>query len=270
MDYPMSGDEVWVSVISTGLAAYTWGSWYWSTLSLWPAHWRPAGRGLLWAAPFLATILIALVLRTVASFDVVNDPRYLYMYYALGMAWVGIATRSFALAGLLVRDDVVERRNPAVAPALTGAILGMAACYAGGNIGDGPGWWVVVFSAFFSSAGLLVTWLILDGLTGIGDAVTIERDPAAGWRLGSFLAGAGLILGRAVAGDWVSGSATLRDAAVVGWPVLGLVALAVAFERTLRGTEADPQPPVVSSGVMPGLALLGLATAYVTWLGIPQ
>ena len=35
----------------------------------------------------------------------------------------------------------------AAVPAVVGALVGVTFCYAGGNIGDGPGWWVVVFSA---------------------------------------------------------------------------------------------------------------------------
>ncbi len=270
MSIPMSGDEVWVSVVSTLLAVYLWGHWYWSTGSVWPAQRPPAGRGFLWAAPLFAAALIGTVLRTVASHDVIDDGRYIYMYLAFGMAWTGLVVRTFPITGLSVRDDSVERRNPAAAPALAGAILGIAACYAGGNIGDGPGWWVVLISALLATAALLLLWQGLEVAGAVAEAITIERDEAAGWRLGGFLLSAGLVLGRSVAGDWVSSEDLLLDTLTVGWPVLVLLGIAIAFERTLHATTTRPHPPAAASGVMPALAMLALASAYVWWLGLPQ
>jgi hypothetical protein len=42
----------------------------------------------------------------------------------------------------------LEHGNPAA-----GAILGLTLAFARGNIGNGPGWWVVVFSAGMSTLG---------------------------------------------------------------------------------------------------------------------
>ena len=41
-------------------------------------------------------------------------------------------------------------------------MLGVTLCYAGGNIGNGPGWWVVVFSAGLSTVALFAAWMVLD------------------------------------------------------------------------------------------------------------
>jgi hypothetical protein len=68
-----------------------------------------------------------------------------------------------------------------------GALLAVTLCYAGGNVGDVPGWWVVILSAALSTGTLLVAWLTLTGTAPIVDAVTVDRDPAAGLRLGAFL-----------------------------------------------------------------------------------
>ncbi len=266
----MSVGEVWVAIVSAGVATVLWGRWYYRTSTQWPERARPAGRGILWLAPLLAAALILTVLKTVASFDVVDDLRYISLYFFLGLAWVGAATLAFPTAGLHMRDDAVERRNPAVAPAVGGAIVGLAAAYAGGNIGDGPGWWVVVASAFISTAGFLLAWQLLEALTGIAESITVERDVAAGWRLGGFLVAVGLVLGRSVAGDWVSASATLHDAALTGWPGLGLLALAIVLERTLRVTPAAPSRPVSSHGVMPAAGMIALAITWLAWLGLPQ
>jgi len=265
----MSGDEVWLSVIATILTGWFWGKWYLETNSFWSPRWHPAGRGPLRGAPIIAAVLLLVVLKTVASHDVINDGRYIYMYFALGMAWVGVTAKSFPAAGLMLRDDAVERRNPAVGPALGGAVIGVTAAYAGGNIGDGPGWWVVVVSAFLATGALLFAWQMLEASTGVGDAITIERDEAAGWRLGGFLLAGGLILGRSVAGDWVSLDATLGDAFRTGWPILPLFGIAVAFEKALRGDAVQPRPPVAVNGILPALAMLALAAGWLIRLGLP-
>ena len=270
MRYPMSGDEVWVAFISTALGGYLWFRWYWDTSKVWPTVRPLEGRTGLWLAPLGAALLLLTVLTTVASYDVVDDPRYIYMYFVFGMAWTGVATRFFPTAGLLVRDDAVERRNPAVTPALGGGILGATAAFAGGNIGDGPGWWVVLASAFVATLALFLLWHLLEGLTSVSDAITIERDEAAGWRLGGFLLSAGLILGRAVAGDWVSTEGMLADAVRVGWPAVLLLPIGVGFDKMYRPTETEPIPPVVGAGLYPALAMLLPAIAYLWWLGRPQ
>src|SRR3989337_1582139 len=120
------------------------------------------------------------------------------MYLVLGLAWLRIAEWFFGFAGLSVRDDIVERRNGAAVPAVVGAMAGVTFCYAGANVGDGPGWGGVAFSAGLATGALFAAWLAF-GVLGHGiDAVTIDRDTAAGVRLGAFLAACGFVLGRAV------------------------------------------------------------------------
>lgn len=270
MNLPMSGGEIFVAIVSTVAALFVWARWYFATAPLWPASARAAPDAPVRYAPVLAAALIAVVLRTVASYDVVNDIRYLYMYFALGMAWVGTATYAFPIAGLIMRDDVIERRNAAVAAAIGGAILGIAAAYAGGNIGDGPGWWVVVGCAIIATAGLFAAWIALEMVTGISEQITVERDASAGWRLGGFLFACGLVLGRAVAGDWFSLNATLSDALRRSWPVLVFLAGAIACERTLRGSVTSPQPRATAAGWMPAFVMVASAVLWIAWLGAPQ
>ena len=76
---------------------------------------------------------------------------------------------------------------------------------------------MVIFSAALSTGAFFLLWAAVEWLTGISESVTVERTDGAGLRLGGFLAGVGMILGRAVAGDWVSAEATVRDFAVVAW-----------------------------------------------------
>ena len=196
----MSGDEIVVFLATVILSLVFWIPWTLENLRV--GHHR-AGRGWLNAAPLASGAALCAVLLGFASYDVQDDPVYVVFYMSMGAAWVGLAVRVvLPYLGLSARDDVLERGNVAAAYAMGGAVLGLTLCFAGGNIGDGPGWWVVVFSALLSTGAFFISWFFLDKLTRLADVVTIDRDPAAGLRLAAFFAGSGLILGRAVAGNW--------------------------------------------------------------------
>jgi hypothetical protein len=265
----MSVDEKIVAAVAAGITLFAWLGWYVPALTV--GHPRSPGRGrpVLLAAPIVSAALLYLVLQTASAYDVRDDWRYVVFYLVLGAAWVGVAAKLLPLAGVSVRDDVLERGNPAAAYAAGGALLAISLCFAGGNIGDGPGWWVVVFSAALATAALFALWLGLDTLAGLADTVTIDRDRAAGVRLAGFLVASGIILGRAVAGDWVSTGATVRDFVLVGWPVLPLLGVAAALERNLRPTPERAALPAATHGVLPALLFVGAAVAYVLLLGAP-
>jgi uncharacterized membrane protein YjfL (UPF0719 family) len=265
----MSREEVVVLVVSGVLALYGWIVWYTGPLAVQGLGVTPRGRGLLFAAPLLCAGILALVLATLAASDVRDAPRYIALYMVIGAAWVAGVARALPLVGLSARDDVAERRNPAAAVAIAGALLGITLCFAGGNIGDGPGWWVVLFSAGLATGVLLALGLLLEAVTGISDAVTIDRDVAAGVRLGAFFVASGLILGRAVAGDWVSSGDTFRDFGWAAWPVVLLLAVSVLIERFTRPTVARPVPSAISHGILPGLILVVAAVLHVAMLGSP-
>jgi len=217
----------------------------------------------------LCGLAILAILKTLASFDVVDAPEYQFMYGVLGLAWLRLAQPFFAFAGLNVRDDLVERRNTAAVPAVAGAFVGLTLCYAGGNIGDGPGWWVVVFSAGLATAAMFAAWLILAQFSGAMDAMTIDRDPSAGLRVGAFLAASGLVLGRVVAGDWYSAGDTLTDLAA-GLPALAVILVtALVVERLARPTPQRPRPPVFLFGAVPALLYLAIAVAAVSAMEWP-
>jgi len=264
----MSDDEVIVTLLALVL-----GPGWWAITLIRLARIAPLRPGALAVQALTVTISlcgvgILLVLKTLASFDVVGAAEYQFMYGVLGLAWLRVAERFFAFAGLSVRDDLVERRNTAAIPAMAGAFVGLACCYAGGNIGDGPGWWVVVFSAGLASALVFVAWLMLAHFSPVMDAITIDRDPAAGVRLGVFLAAAGLLLGRAVAGDWYSVADTIGDAAAVV-PALGvMLVVALIVERVARPTAQRPRTPFVSYGLVPAVvyaAIVAAALSAMEW-----
>lgn len=263
----MSGDEVFMLIASAIVALVSWGAWYIKPALVQGVRRRPPAWRLLRLTPLLAAALLWAVLRNAASFDVRDDPRYLTFYLVLGAAWVGVWIRWLAVTGISTRDDVVERSNGSAALAVTGALLGITLAYAGGNVGNGPGWWVVVFSAALATFALFGAWILLETLTGVSDIVTVDRDPSAGFRLGGFLIACGLILGRSVAGDWVSAEATVRDFAAAAWPVIVLVIAAAIVERVARPTPETPRPSLVAYGFMPSVFYVAGAVYQVMRLG---
>src|SRR5262245_10554175 len=264
---PLSEDEGLVVVLSIAVWVVSWIWWYWE-LGTGPKlrAERTAGQALGIVLP-MARVLLYVILRRWASFDVKNSAEYLFQYLALGAAWVGVALRMVPWLGISTRDDVAERTNPAAAVALAGALLGIMLCYAGGNVGDGPGWWVVVFSSGLATVAFFLAWAVLESLSQVSDAITIDRDLAAGVRQAAFCVAQGAILARGVAGDWKSAGETVGDLAAHGWPALVVRALAILLERALRPTAAEPRRSLVVAGVVPGAVLVAGALGWVAWLG---
>ena len=265
----MSPDEVLPFLTGAVLALIACFFWYRPLVTVRRLGGRTAGVRLAAVAPVASLGVLFAVLKTAASWDVRDSPIYLTVYMAIGAGWIGSAALAFRYLGLSVRDDVAERGNGAAAIALAGAVLAMALCFAGGNVGDGPGWWVVIACAGLSTIGLVAAWLSLDMLSGIVENVTVERDPAAGVRLCGFLIACGLVLGRAVAGDWMSLDATFRDFVRIGAPVLLFVGAAALHERFARPTVERPKPSLALHGVAAALCHVAAAALYVMALGVP-
>lgn len=266
----MSDDEVIAVVASVVVALIAWGRWY-ARLMMVPS-WHPqlASRRSMALVPALCAGSMLLVLMTIASADVVNDARYILMYLAMGMAWIGIVVRMGTSLGISHRADAVERSNPAAIMVISGLLIGATACYAGGNVGNGPGWWVVVLCAILANGTLLAGWLVLELMTHVSESVTVERSRASGMRLAGYLIGTGLVCGRAVAGDWVSLDATIRDFAMVAWPAIGLLGLAMALEVVYRPAPGKAEQPILHAGWLPMLTCVGFGVYDVLLYGIPS
>ncbi len=110
-------------------------------------------------------------------------------------------------------------------------------------------------------------WAMVEFATEMAESICVDRDLAAGVRLGGFLIAIGLILGRAVAGDWVSTQATLGDFLRQGWPALMLVPAAVTAERRARPTPQTPAQPVLWRGLLVSLLYVGFAALCVEAAG---
>ena len=263
----MSGDEILVFVLSAVVGTVAWLGWYLPPLRIARLGAPTPGRGLLLAVPLLAAGVLFLILQTASASDVRDDSRYRSLYLAFGLAWVGVASRASGLLGLSPRDDVFERGNRAAALGLAGAVLGFTLAFAGGNIGNGPGWWVVAFSAGLATAALFVSWLALQVTSRVSELVTVDRDLAAGVRLAGFLVALGVVFGRAAAGDWVSAEATLRDFAAFSIPAAPIILVAAVFlERVTPGL--DPRDSrLLLYGVGPAMLYLAVAVQQLARLG---
>ena len=263
----MSGDEVLAVIVSGFLALIAWLRWYWQ-ISLVRSVGPGARTGLpLSLAPPVCAALLFVVLRRFASQDVRDSGTYLTFYLIMGAAWVGVSARLLPWFGVSPKLDALERRNMAAAWVVAGALVGLTLAFAGGNVGNGPGWWVVVFAAGLASTALFAGWALVQLATGTAESVTIERDTATGVRLAGLLTAAGLVLGRAAAGDWVSARATVRDFVSVGWPVLLLFAVEVLLHRLSRPTPSNPKPSVVAYGLLPAAGYVAVAVVYFLKVG---
>ncbi len=262
----MSNHEWPLLVAGIALALFFWGKWY---LELLFVSRRGPADTIATVTPWMCGVLVFVGLRRWAAMDVRYDVFYLTLYTVWGAVWLGLSAFLFPILGLSVRDDVVERNNPAAAWLTAGALVGVAIAYIGANAGNGPGWQVVAFSAFLSIATLFATWAMMQLLTGAADAITIDRDETAGIRLGGAIVACGIILGRAVAGDWVSASATIRDFLHCAWPVLIFVVAEGVLGRAFRPSPRCPRPSKLRMGLLPGAVYVAASVAVVLWMGAP-
>jgi uncharacterized membrane protein YjfL (UPF0719 family) len=263
----MSDDEMAVLMVSGIISAVGWGAWYTSAAMVTSIGSSRGERLPVYFAPLACAGLLFTVLSVWASHDVRDNFFYILMYLAMGMAWVVIVIKALPLLGLNARDDAIERRNTAAAWAVAGALVGFTAAFAGGNIGDGPHWIVVFFSAALSTLGLLFAWAVIATFTPIVEAISLDRDLASGLRLAGFLTASGAILGRAVAGDWVSVSATFVDFVHYAWPVLILIAVELFMSRLFRPTPQHPSWPAIPYGAIPAMVYVAIAALFLTGAG---
>lgn len=247
-------------------AGRLWLVWLREASGVAPVRAVPGLRGPLLVAPFACFAILLAILKLWSSFDVRDSALYLVFYVAMGAAWVALAMLAVPYFGISARDDVIERKNRAALWPVLGAMLGITLCFAGGNIGDGPGWWVVVFCGLLSNGALFALWWLAEWAVSFSDAATVDRDPASGLRLGALLASLGLVLGRSVAGDWESSGATIRDFVERGWPAAAIALLATGFQKAFAPTPGRPARSELSA-LLPALLLLATAAAWVAHLG---
>jgi uncharacterized membrane protein YjfL (UPF0719 family) len=222
-------------VFSVPFAIFIWIHWFHELLvGRFPSGQRFTRLTLGILLPSICGFVLLRALFALSSQDVRTDPETIGLYCALGLAWLGASQRVFGFLGVSMHDDVLQRRNSSAAFVIGGQLLGITCCFAGANVGNGPGPGVVVFCAMLSTLSLALLWLLLDRVAGIVDAVTIERDMGAGIRVAGWFVAMGVVLGAAVAGDWYSASRTLLDFVKYLWPMTFFILLSVLVERKFR------------------------------------
>lgn len=185
----------------------------------------------------------------------------------LGFGWLLVSSHFFPWLGLSIADDVIERRNPAALVASGGATLAVSLIYVGGSLGEGPSYWNNIFSAGLGTFGFFLLWFLLELFGRVSASIAEERDLASGVRLCGFLLAASLMLGRAVAGDWHSESATVHDFLQDGWPAVAVCLFALGIERLARPSQKCPLRPWLSHGLVPAALYVVIAIAWIYHLG---
>ncbi len=262
----MSGDEILVLIFSLILSVTVWGQWLRLCLSREDFGRATRLRVVGGFAPIIALTLIFYVLRSHASYDVRDDVVYLVFYLVFGCAWLALVTYYLAgFCGLSFRDDWLERGNSSAAALGFGVLLGSASCFAGANIGDGPGWGVVLICALLATGALLICWWLYNAMSNAMERILIERDFSSGVRLGSLLIAVGVIAGRSVAGDWTSWDTTIMDFTHHIWLVIPYTIAAGFLDSKLsRLTRIDVSIAQASFWV---LLHLSIAAVYLAWAG---
>jgi hypothetical protein len=226
-------------------------------------------RWIVGMMPVGCCALLLAVLCNWADREVRNDGA---LQAAFVIAWgcVVIWTQVGAwLLGLDVLEHGVEGRNPAAVWAGAGLMLGATLAAAGANVGQGPTEATTLGPMFLAVGGLMTFWGAFSMITRSVAAVTVERDQPSGLRTAALVVALGLILGRSVAGDWVSVGSTLRDFWQQGLkPAATLIAVAAVIEFLERPSTRRPVTSFARSGVAVAILYLGFAAAWLWHLGV--
>jgi uncharacterized membrane protein YjfL (UPF0719 family) len=264
----MSGDEMFAAIVSAIVAASAWWGWYYSLAAIprWPL---PSGtRWALGLTPPLCLAGVFVVLKTIASFDVRESPLYLGFYMLFGAGWLGLFRVGLGWLGFSWRDDAVERGNPAAGIATVGGLIGLTACYAGANVGDGPGWWCVLVAGGLGTAAWYAVLAAFQRVTDAAESITVERDVAAALRHAGVAIAVGLLCGRGAAGDWTSAEQTFNEFASA-WPALVIAGIAAAVEFVFRPDASRRYRPPAWAGVSALLAVVYILFAVAALLALP-
>ena len=156
--------------------------------------------------------------------------------------------------------------------AISGAFIGSVLIYSGANIGDGPGWWCVIFAGGLGLAAWILLGVLIGKITQVFERITVDRDINCGIRMGFYFLASGIILGRASAGDWTSFSMTILEFSA-GWPVLILALLTIVIERyymKIYGNPEDGYNNHLVSAVFLGVLYIIMAVLSVVIYPLPE
>ena len=261
MDYVVELIVYGISVVVTIVFVYRWIS---KLNSAWPKERMKTEKIVFTVLPIVSLVIIMVTLLFFASYDVVSSAFYISFYVFLGFTWICFSLgMMFFLFDISWIDDALNMDNEAALATIAGGYIGTTLIYAGANIGDGPGWWCVIFAGGMGLACWVVIAYLVNLPTKVFERITVGRDMPCGIRFGGFLLASGVILSRASAGDWTSFVATVvefRD----GWPVVVLALVAIVVERYYM--NKDKGRTEKSSAVLLAVTYVLVAIACVTFL----
>jgi hypothetical protein len=220
---------------------------------------------LILATLAAAMIFLYQVLRRFSAHDVRDDAGYLTLFLAAGFASQTVVLRLSPILGISWRDDAVERRNYSAAAVTCGAIAGSGLVFAGSNIGEGPTIWTTLGPAFLGMLLWASLWIAAQWFADVAEAIAVERDLPSGIRMGAMLAANGLILGRALAGDWISLAETFDSLIYKASPAAAITLLAIVFHRAFPPNRRGPH--LLWTALLPAGTTLLLAILWVILLG---
>jgi len=251
----MSDDETLIAALAAVLAVAFWGGALVTAVQVNPLV--RSGRRLAAAVAALVVSLGVVLgaLLTGADPQVRSGAGYIVLFLAVAADALALFTLVGPAFGLRVLGDFVRGKNAAVGWAVAGLWLGTGLVNAGANVGRGDTIYTTLGPLGLALGTFVVLTAILAVATGRFRAIRLDRDTPAGVRVGGLFVAWGLVLGRAVAGDWESTRRTLEDFVNYGWPVLALLGVAIVVERMLRPTVRRPR--------VPWAAEVGPAGAYV-------
>lgn len=231
-----------------------------------PRKWALAIRLLLGVCPIGLLLALGVTLCLGAAREVREDLGYVALFVALGAVWLAGIARGMALLGVSANDDALERNNPAAAVAVAGALTGGLLVYGFANLGEGDTIWTTIGPAALASLAHFALFALHQATSGASDAIAIDRDIASGVRFSGMAVGSGLILGRAVAGDYQSAIGTFRDFVRLGWPAVPLVLLAAFVQHRLKPT-AMSRDMLAAGKLVPALAYAAFGVLDLTLRG---
>jgi len=264
----LGADEIFFILVAGLVGFFTLIRFYRDLLQVWTGRTTAFSRLALALLPPISILLLFYVLqRWGDALQVNGHPFYIALFIVGLCAWQGLTTRLVAAWGINIRGDVLERRNAAAAIFIGGAIFGTGLLYTFCNVGAGPTIWTTIVPAGVGTAVLvIVAWIAL-WPARIINVIVIDRDiPTAMRHMGLWITG-GIILGRAMAGDWISWQQTFTAFCIQGAPVLFLMALTMVLDALLRPTPQEPRPSVLSSGVAPVFIDAAITTVWLIYLG---
>lgn len=190
-------------IVSVTLALLTWCFWVRSIVRVTKLASSHGDRLALYLIPFGCEFLLVGCLSQNGSIT------RQWQWYGVGSFYLSVAAVCFPFWGwgLSPRDDVAERGNRPAGWAIAGAMLALTLAFV--SLAEA----IVMYQASLSSRPdnalrlmlglavlpiipLFIFWGILEKGTNLSEAITVERDGGAALRLGAFLLGLGLLIGR--------------------------------------------------------------------------